>query len=155
MSTQKAKVVSDLEAHVGFWLRYVSNHVSLAFARKVEALGVTVAEWVVLRHLFEVEASAPSRLAERMGMTRGAVSRLGERLLGKGLVKRIESSADRRAHSLSLTSRGRALVPQLAALADENDTDFFSHLTPSERSRLTGLLKDVVKRKALQHVPVD
>ena len=64
--------VSDLTAHLGYWLRYVSNHVSQAFARKVEAHGVTVAEWVLMRQLLGEEALAPSRLAERMGMTRGA-----------------------------------------------------------------------------------
>ena len=28
------RTVSDLKKHVGFWIRFVSNHVSLAFARK-------------------------------------------------------------------------------------------------------------------------
>jgi DNA-binding MarR family transcriptional regulator len=67
---------SDLAAHLGYWLRYVSNHVSQAFARKVEAHGVTVAEWVLMRQLLDVAALALSRLAECMGMTRGAVSKL-------------------------------------------------------------------------------
>ena len=49
----KETAVSDLTAHLGYWLRYVSNHVSHAFARKVEARGVTVAEWVLLRQLLE------------------------------------------------------------------------------------------------------
>ena len=69
--------VSDLTAHLGYWLRYVSNHVSQAFARKVEAHGVTVAEWVLMRQLLGEEALAPSRLAERMGMTRGAITQAG------------------------------------------------------------------------------
>ena len=29
--------VPELTAHLGYWLRFVSNHVSRAFARKVEA----------------------------------------------------------------------------------------------------------------------
>ena len=49
-----------LTAHVGYWLRYVSNHVSHAFARKLEREGVTVAEWVILRELFESDAVAPA-----------------------------------------------------------------------------------------------
>lgn len=47
------KPVPDLTAHLGYWLRYVSNHVSQAFARKVEANGVTVAEWVLMRRLLD------------------------------------------------------------------------------------------------------
>src|SRR5580658_1388653 len=97
---------SDLSAHLGYWLRYVSNHVSLAFARKVEAHGVTVAEWVLIRHLLEVETLAPSRLAERMGMTRGAISKLSDRLLAKALVKRTDDPRDGRAHTLALTPAG-------------------------------------------------
>ena len=65
--------VSDLETHLGYWLRYVSNHVSQAFARKVEARGVTVAEWVVLRELYDADDALPARIAERIGMTRGAI----------------------------------------------------------------------------------
>ena len=38
--------VSALDAHLGYWLRAVSNHVSHAFKTKVERHGVTVAEWV-------------------------------------------------------------------------------------------------------------
>ena len=34
---------SHLTSHLGYWLRHVSNHVSQAFARKVEQQGVTVA----------------------------------------------------------------------------------------------------------------
>jgi DNA-binding MarR family transcriptional regulator len=147
--------VSDLTSHLGYWLRYVSNHVSLAFARKVETHGVTVAEWVFMRHLLEVEALAPSRLAERMGMTRGAISKLSDRLLAKALVKRTDDRSDGRAHTLSLTPAGRALVPKLAALADANDVEFFAHLSPKERARLLRILQDVVEKRGLTRVPVD
>ena len=55
--------VSNLQDHTGYWLRFVSNHVSQAFARAIEARGVSVAEWVVLRILFEKEAESPSNIA--------------------------------------------------------------------------------------------
>jgi hypothetical protein len=74
---------SDLTDHLGYWLRYVSNHVSQTFARKIEARGVTVAERVLMRQLLEEQALAPSRLAERMGMTRGAITKLADRLIAK------------------------------------------------------------------------
>src|SRR5579862_5488142 len=121
MSTRQP--ASDLTAHLGYWLRYVSNHVSQAFARKVERHGVTVAEWVLMRHLLEEESLAPSRLAERMGMTRGAISKLADRLIAKSMLVRAADPLDGRAQMLSLTSAGRALVPQLAALADANDAE--------------------------------
>jgi DNA-binding MarR family transcriptional regulator len=146
---------SDLAAHLGYWLRYVSNHVSQAFARKVEAHGVTVAEWVLMRQLLEVEALAPSRLAECMGMTRGAVSKLADRLVAKSLLVRTANPGDGRAQTLSLTRAGRSMVPKLAALADANDAEFFDHLAPKERAALLRILREIVEKRGLNSLPVD
>ncbi len=146
---------SDLTAHVGYWLRYVSNNVSQAFARKVEAHGVTVAEWVLMRQLLDEEGLAPSRLAERMGMTRGAVSKLADRLIAKSLLARTADPQDGRAQTLSLTRAGRSMVPKLAALADANDAEFFDHLTPQERAALLSLLRQIVDKCGLKSLPVD
>jgi len=150
-----ADPTSELTAHLGYWLRFVSNHVSQAFARKVEARGVTVAEWVVMRDLFDAEAMAPSRLAARIGMTRGAITKLADRLVAKELMTRTADPTDGRAQTLALTPAGRALVPELAALADANDSEFFGALTPEDRAALTRILRGIVERRGLTRVPVD
>ena len=146
---------SDLSAHVGYWLRYVSNHVSQAFARKVAAHGVTVAEWVLMRQLLDEEALAPSVLADRMGMTRGAISKLADRLISKSMVVRNADPKDGRAQTLALTSAGRALVPKLAALADANDAEFFDHLTSKDRAALFRILQETVELRGLRSAPID
>jgi DNA-binding MarR family transcriptional regulator len=135
-------------------LRYVSNHVSQAFARKVEAHGVTVAEWVLMRQLLDEEALAPSRLAERMGMTRGAVSKLADRLIAKSLLARTADPRDGRAQTLCLTRIGRSMVPKLAALADANDAEFFDLLAPKDRAALLRMLREIVETRGLKSLPV-
>lgn len=144
---------SQLTSHLGYWLRHVSNHVSQAFARKVEQEGVTVAEWVVLRELFGQAEVAPTRLAERLGLTRGAISKLAERLLSKGLILRRDDEADARAQLLALSNAGRDLVPRLSALADQNDAEFFDHLTQTERETVERVLRDIVERRGLKIIP--
>ncbi len=146
--------ISPLEQHLGYWLRYVSNHVSHAFALKVADRGVTVAEWVVLRELYEGE-SAPSALADRLGMTRGAISKLADRLIAKGLIVRRASAGDRRFQTLALTRQGRALTPKLAALADENDEEFFAPLDRATRQAIETAMKEIVRRMGLRAAPVD
>ncbi len=146
---------SDLTSHLGYWLRSVSNHVSHAFALKIEARGVTVAEWVVLRDLYAAGAIPPSRLAERLGMTRGAITKLADRLIEKSLAVRAADVDDGRAQTLALTEQGYDIVPELAALADANDAEFFGHLRPEERVALERVLKDIVERRGLKSVPVD
>lgn len=147
--------VSELEDHLGYWLRHVSNHVSHAFARKVEARGVTVAEWVLLRVLYAHDALAPSALADQMGMTRGAISKLTDRLADKELVTRTVDKEDRRCRVLALTAPGRALVPELSALADQNDAEFFSHLSAADREAVRQVMQDIVRRQGLRAPPVD
>lgn len=146
---------SALQAHLGYWLRIVSNAVSQNFARQVEALGVTVAEWVFLRMLYDVDEIAPSVLAERMGFTKGAISKLADRLVDKDLVKRDVNSADKRAHTLALTAEGRKLVPRLAKLADQNDAAFFKVLDKSERRQLERLLTKIVTECELAGTATD
>ena len=146
---------SELTDHTGYWMRMVSNAVSQEFARKVSGEDVTVAEWVFMRALYDLEPTSPSVLAESMGMTKGAISKLAERLVAKGLVERAESRQDKRAHSLSLTKLGRAKIPVLAALADENDAEFFGVLTKKEHEALDRILKFLAERQGLKATPVD
>nr|RAV90318.1 MarR family transcriptional regulator [Aerococcus mictus] len=146
---------SELTDHTGYWMRMVSNAVSQEFARKVSGEDVTVAEWAFLRALYDLEPTPPSVLAERMGLTKGAISKLAERLVAKELVERAESPEDRRAHSLSLTTEGRAKIPVLASLADENDAEFFRVLTKEEHETLDRILKVLAERRELKAIPVD
>jgi DNA-binding MarR family transcriptional regulator len=145
---------SQLTSHLGFWLRFVSNNVSHAFARKMESRDITVAEWALMRQLYEADAISPSSLAEQMGLTRGAVTKLADRLLAKGFVVRAASPTDARAQTLALTSQGRALVPELSALADQNDAEFFDHFSVAERKHLEDTLKEIVRRRGLSAIPL-
>ena len=152
---RRQAAVSDLEAHLGYWLRAVSNHVSHAFKARVETQGVTVAEWVVLRALFDGDGIKPSDLATTLGMTRGAVSKLVDRLRAKDLVSVHRDVRDGRAQLITLRASGRRLVPKLAALADENDAEAFGHLDRDQRRLLLATLQQVVAHLGLRGAPVD
>ncbi len=147
--------VSDLNAHTGYLLRMVSNAVSQGFARGVAGEGVTVAEWVMLRALYGCEAVAPSVLARKMGMTEGAISKLSDRLLDKGLIERTGNREDKRGHSLSLAAAGAKKVPILARLADENAAAFFAVMSGEEQERLRALPHALIDKHGLSTMPVD
>lgn len=154
-SRDAAATVSELKKHVGFWMRFVSNHVSNAFARKLLNSGVTVAEWVVLREMYAHETMAPSALADFTGMTRGAVSKLVDRLVVKKLVTRKDRCDDRRFQEIALTAAGRHLIPALAELADQNDEEYFAPLSKNERDALLKTLKKLVKAHDLHALPIE
>jgi DNA-binding MarR family transcriptional regulator len=98
---------------------------------------------------------SPSHLAELTGMTRGAASRLLDRLVHKSLVTREGRDDDRRYQDIRLTPAGRRLVPSLAALADQNDRELFAPLTPKERGVLLAILKKLAHAHTLHTIPTE
>ena len=150
-----APLVSPLESHLGYWLRFVSNHVSHAFRKKVEARGVTVSEWVVLRELYRLGRTTPGALVQAIGMTKGAVSKLLDRLEGKGLLAKAVLERDRRHQQIELTPSGLVMVPELAQLADRNDAEFFGDLPQPVRDELMRVMQQLVTIHGLKAVPVD
>jgi len=152
MKNERKSEPSPLTAHLGFWMRMVSNQVSETFAKKVEAEGVSVAEWVVLRTLFG-RGGAPSAVAEAVGLSRGQVSKVVDALVRRGLVLRKESGSDRRYQELHLSPAGEAIVPRLAVLADANDQTHFAALDAAERRKLLDLLKKVAAAIPSPRVP--
>ena len=145
---------SPLEAHLGFWLRFVSNHVSTRFQQQLEAKGVTVTEWVALRTLWAGNETSHAELIQALGMTKGAASKVVSRLEEKGLAERQFARGNARDQTLVLTASGRALVPLLAALADANDEHFFGHLGAQERQVLMSAIQALVQHHQLKDIPI-
>ena len=134
---------SNLEAHLGYWLRCLSNFVSQTFAERLEKEGVSVAQWVVLRTLYNHRGVTLNEAAQHIGVDKSSLSRMVERLLQKGWLNRTDGS-DRRSLELTLTPAGRALVPRLAKLADENDETFFRPLSARQRKEFLGTIRHLL-----------
>ncbi|EWC42761.1 MarR family transcriptional regulator [Stutzerimonas stutzeri KOS6] len=144
---------SPLEAHLGFWLRFVSNHVSIRFQQLLEAKGVTVTEWVALRTLWDRDATSHAELIQALGMTKGAASKVISRLEAKGLAERQSTAGNTRDQAIVLTAPGKDLVPQLATLADTNDDHFFGHLGSEERQQLMKAMQAIVRHHQIKDIP--
>lgn len=152
---QPPDIPSALDSHAGFWLRFVSNHVSARFRKLLDAEGVSVTEWVALRTLLDQPDATHASLIRALGMTKGAVSKVVSRLEEKGWARRHKAVAGGgRDQAVSLTEAGAGLVPRLAGLADQNDAHFFGHLAPAQREALMSMLQEIVRRHDLRHVPV-
>lgn len=88
-------------------------------------------------------------------MTRGAITKLADRLIAKSLITREASAEDGRAQTLALTKQAIALLPELAALADRNDAEFFDCLTVDERKTLERLLRRIAERSDMAAMPIE
>lgn len=154
METEIQPSLSHLEDHLGYQLRRVSNQVSGTFAQDLQALGHSVAEWVALRLIAEHGRMTSGQVADQADMTRGAMSKVMDKLVAKHLVSRTPHEQDARIQWLALTPAGVALLPDLAALADRNDTRFFSCLSAREQANLRSLLLKLAHTHQLRRSPV-
>jgi DNA-binding MarR family transcriptional regulator len=88
-------------------------------------------------------------------MTRGAASKLLDRLYCKGLITRKGSAADRRYQEISLSDEGKELLPRLIKEAEKNEQQFFGHLPKEQKKLLTILLKEIISIKKWDKLPID
>jgi len=107
----------------------------------VNKYDLTFPQIIVLATL-ERSPQTVSSLSEVLQLTRGAVSRLVERMVRKGLVSRREGNDDRRQKMLSLTPAGRRLRERV----ERASTGSFAAALSELDSALAIELKDVLKR---------
>jgi DNA-binding MarR family transcriptional regulator len=146
---------SALEVHLGYWLRRVSNHVSGAFAKALQEQQASVAEWVVLNHVEEHPEIRPADLAETIGLTRGAVSKVLDKIEKKRWLARKTLEEDGRGQLLFLTPQGRRILPELREIADRNDRTFFDCLSAKEKAMLGQLLRKLTTSNKISGIAVE
>jgi DNA-binding MarR family transcriptional regulator len=144
---------SPVESQLAYWVHYVGYRVFHELRLRTREFGVTAAESVLLRKLYEHQSGAmPSRLAAQLGLTRGYVSRLARRLEIKGLLDRERSLSDRRALQLTLTGIGRAAVHYFAAAACEVNAHNFA-AGEGPHAMVERIMKWIVYRGRFRFVP--
>ena len=150
-----AQQITPLECHLGYRLRRVSNAVSGSFARALQEKQTSVAEWVLLRELHERGQAASGELADSLGLTRGAVSKIVDKLDAKGWIQTETKEGDSRFRLLSLTRAGRRSLPILAEIADQNNARYFDCLSAREKSALRELLAKLADHNRIHDVPTE
>jgi DNA-binding MarR family transcriptional regulator len=155
METILPRSSPELERHLGYWLRQASNHVSGEFKRALQSKQVSVAEWVVLCLMHERPGIRPSELAAALALTRGAVSKVIDKLEAKNWITGVTGPDDSRVRVLSLTPKGRRIFPQLRQIADRNDEAFFTVLQSGERAVLQRLLAKLIERHEIEAAPIE
>ncbi len=155
VSVETSSSSASIERHLGYWLRRVSNQVSATFAKALQERGLSVAEWVVLSQVHDRPGVKPGEVADALGMTRGAISKVLDKLEEKGWVTRRTLPEDQRVQLLSLTRQGRRLLPQLVEIADRNDSHFFACLDDAERVRLWEVLRKLTEFHGMRATPIE
>jgi DNA-binding MarR family transcriptional regulator len=116
--------------------------------QRMAAHGLTAAQWYPLWRLKIGRPGSARELARDLGIDAGAMTRLIDRLVAKGLVERRRDDADRRVVQLALTPAGRRIAARLpAALADVNNA-YLRGFDAAEWQQLQTLLRRMIQNGA-------
>lgn len=134
---------SDDRRTVGFLISDVARMMRAAFDRRVQRIGLTRSQWLVLSLLYRRPGVSQSELAEMLEVERPTAGRMVDRLERKGWVVRRSDACDRRVKRLYLTAEAEGVQAEMGQIAAETVDDAMASLAPEERLALTGMLERV------------
>jgi DNA-binding MarR family transcriptional regulator len=127
----------------------LNRRMNVAYGRQTATLGISNAEWEVLKAL--VVSGAPYRLgpgdlAKRLGLTPAAMTHRIDRMVSEGLVTRDRDENNRVRVIVEATPAGRAKWQEAMRLAAVFEEDLLQDLSPEERKDLGEVLIRLLRR---------
>ncbi|PSR22613.1 MAG: MarR family transcriptional regulator [Sulfobacillus acidophilus] len=115
----------------------IMRYLEAEATRELIGLEVTPGQMNALVVLYEPKNLPMGELADLLGLTESAATRLVDRLLRMNLVRRDRDDVDRRVVRVRLSSYGRQLADLVFQRRQEQFTRFAERLSRDERSNLT------------------
>lgn len=141
LDPQVEKVVSALSR--------LNRRMNVAYGRQTAALGISNAEWEVLKALV-ISGSpyrmGPSELAKQLGLTPAAMTHRIDRMTSEGLVTRERDESNRVRVIVELTDEGRSKWLDAMRAATVFEEDLLQDLSTSERGVLGDMLTRLLDR---------
>ncbi|MFJ9440534.1 MarR family winged helix-turn-helix transcriptional regulator [Kitasatospora sp. NPDC101235] len=130
-------------------LNRVSRRMGVAYDRQLTVLGITSAEWEVLKALV-VSGSpyqlGPGELAKRLGLTPAAMTHRIDRMVADGLVTRERDETNRVRVIIELTETGRDKWLESMRMAAVFEEELLQDVAGEERAALSAMLGRMLRR---------
>jgi len=104
-----------------------------------DRFGLSRAEWRVVAHLSQEPAVSVRDIHDRVDMDKPKVSRAAKRLEKAGFITKQAHSGDKRLVELALTEKGRAMMAELAPLAQAFQEEMIARLGDDADGFLDGI----------------
>ncbi len=133
----------ELPDHVGYLIGDVSRMLRTVYDRRVEPLGLTRAQWLVLARLSRIEGCTQTELAAQLEIKKPTLGKLLERLEENMWLIRRGDENDARSKRVFLTKKAGPVLDQMFSLADEVLDAAISGLNRKEADQLNAALLQV------------
>ncbi|MFL1456335.1 MarR family winged helix-turn-helix transcriptional regulator [Marinobacter sp. GN3S48] len=144
-NSRRANVKDDRnwEYHLGFLMHDVSRLRRTVFDNFMRPLGVTRSQWWVLAYLSRHDGMVQSDLANLLELGKAALGGLVDRLESSELIVRRPDSEDRRVKRVFLTSKGKQVIKEMAAMSHDMSERILEGLDHDQRIQLCEMLETV------------
>jgi len=145
-------VAAPARVNVPAFVFRLGNEVRTIFDRRVARFDLTMQQAGLLLHC--TDPMTPAQIAPILGTDTAGMTRLADRLEGRGLVRRRRNPDDRRSILLEPTPAAKAIIPELRRIFRATARELVGDLSPSEQELLGGLLRRVAAnaRAASDHI---
>ncbi|MCZ1009104.1 MarR family winged helix-turn-helix transcriptional regulator [Streptomyces lydicus] len=130
-------------------LQRLNRRMNVAYGRQTATLGLSNAEWEVLKALVVSGAPyqlGPGELAKLLGLTPAAMTHRIDRMANEGLVTRERDETNRVRVIVALTHEGREKWLEAMRLASVFEEDLLQDLSGEERQLLGQVLTRLLRR---------
>ncbi|MER5864352.1 MarR family transcriptional regulator [Kitasatospora sp. NPDC002040] len=127
----------------------VARRMAVAYGRQLTVLGITSAEWEVLKALVVAGSPyqlGPGELAKRLGLTPAAMTHRIDRMVAEDLVTRERDETNRVRVIIELTAGGRAKWLESMRMAAVFEEELLQDITAAERPALSEMLGRMLRR---------
>ena len=112
----------------------------------LEETGIDDTDFRILEALLNKGPLPVNTIGPKVYLTPGSISTAVDRLLDRGLVRRVESPEDRRVRIVSLTAKGKDLIAPIFRRHAAEIRKVFADASPKELRTLETTLKKIGKR---------
>jgi DNA-binding MarR family transcriptional regulator len=132
--------LGGLDALVGYVVRRAQLWMVQDFRRALKGLGITPAQFSVLRVIAANPGVSQVRVAEALAIERARLVQMIDSLEAAGYVERTRSATDRRSHALRLTEPGAALIERTHGALEAHERNIVARIGAREKEDLRRIL---------------
>ena len=141
--TSSTRFIDD---YLLYLLARASHVVSAEFHTILRRVGVSVPVWRVLATLSGSPGETVSGLAESCLLQQPTMTKLLDRMVRDGLVKRLPAARDRRVVRIQMTPRGEAVVNELLEGAKKHEAEVLARHPELDSMAIKDLLRGMIAR---------
>ncbi|MFT7879874.1 MAG: MarR family transcriptional regulator [Sulfurimonas sp.] len=135
----------NMDQSLGFVLNRTAIASKNSFNRLIRSYGISPEQWSVIFRIVEHDGISQKALAESTYRDQGNLTRMLDRLIEKGYVRREADADDRRAIKLFATERSVVMADEIIPLSQAHNETMTHGFSSEEKATLIALLNKVYK----------